>query len=71
MSSDNATLNERVAQLEERMNTMNERYDKGLALLREDIAKRDKANIQWIVGTVFGATVLIISVLSFLLLWPK
>jgi len=27
--------------LEERMETMSERYDKGWALLREDIAKRD------------------------------
>ena len=32
---------ERMARLEERMNTMDERYDKGWALLREDNAKRD------------------------------
>lgn len=36
-----ARLSERLAVLEERMETMNERYDKGWALLREDMAKRD------------------------------
>lgn len=30
-----------LAVLEERMNTMDARYDKGWALLREDMAKRD------------------------------
>jgi len=34
-------LARKVAVLEERMETMNERYDKGWALLREDLAKRD------------------------------
>ena len=34
-------LARQVAVLEERMETMNERYDKGWALLREDLAKRD------------------------------
>jgi len=34
-------LDRQVAVLEERMNTMNERYDKGWSLLREDLAKRD------------------------------
>ena len=36
-----AALARQVAVLEERMETMNERYDKGWALLREDLAKRD------------------------------
>ncbi|MCY4292611.1 MAG: hypothetical protein OXC72_12765 [Roseovarius sp.] len=36
-----AALAWQVAVLEERMETMNERYDKGWALLREDLAKRD------------------------------
>ncbi|MCY3985411.1 MAG: hypothetical protein OXE85_16010 [Roseovarius sp.] len=30
-----------VAALEERVETMNERHDKGWALLREDLARRD------------------------------
>ncbi|MDE2759135.1 MAG: hypothetical protein OXH90_02400 [Paracoccaceae bacterium] len=34
-------LARQMAVLEERMNTMNERYDKGWSLLREDLAKRD------------------------------
>jgi len=34
-------LARQLAVLEERMETMSERYDKGWALLREDIAKRD------------------------------
>ena len=39
--NERARLSERLAVLEERMETMNERYDKGWALLREDMAKRD------------------------------
>jgi len=35
-----------VAIVEERMNTMDERYDKGWALLREDMAKRDAARLE-------------------------
>ena len=34
-------LDRGLAVLEERMNTMDARYDKGWALLREDMAKRD------------------------------
>ena len=34
-------LRERLTQLEGRMNTMDERYDKGWSLLREDMAKRE------------------------------
>ena len=34
-------LDRGLAVLEERMNTMDARYDKGWALLREDLAKRD------------------------------
>jgi len=40
---DNHELDRRIAVLEERMKTMDERYDKGWALLREDMAKRDAA----------------------------
>ncbi len=39
--SHNHELARRLAVLEERMKTMDERYDKGWALLREDMAKRD------------------------------
>ncbi len=38
---DTHALARQVAVLKERMNTMDERYDKGWALLREDMAKRD------------------------------
>ncbi|MCY3878385.1 MAG: hypothetical protein OXF74_04300 [Rhodobacteraceae bacterium] len=37
----NAEVLVKLAELEGRMNTMEERYDKGWALLREDMAKRD------------------------------
>ncbi len=75
---------ERMARLEEGLKTMKAEYEGALdrnnaaferlradmALHREDGAKRDKANIQWIVGTVFGATVLIIAFMSLLVRWP-
>ena len=38
---DHHELARQLAVLEERMSTMDERYDKGWALLREDMAKRD------------------------------
>lgn len=38
---DTHQLARQLAVLEERMSTMDERYDKGWALLREDMAKRD------------------------------
>jgi len=56
-------LNERVARLEERMNTMNERYDKGWALLQEDMAKRDRDS-QYRMISLFIAAIIIIPVLS-------
>ncbi len=39
--SDSHELARRLAVLEERRKTMDERYDKGWALLREDMTKRD------------------------------
>ena len=42
---DNHDLARRLAVLEERMKTMDERYDRGWALLREDMAKRDMDSI--------------------------
>ena len=56
-------LRERLTQLEGRMNTMDERYDKGWALLREDIAKqeteavkREKQQLLAIAGLIALAT---------------
>ena len=40
-AQDTHDLARQLAVLEERMSTMDERYDKGWALLREDMAKRD------------------------------
>ena len=50
----------KVAVVEERMETMNERYDKGWALLREDNAKRDTTNTRWLIGIITAATAIII-----------
>ncbi len=57
-------LSERIARVEERMETMNERYDKGWSLPREDIAKRDANLFKWIIG-LLGMTVLLVGVGSF------
>ena len=75
--NDLVALARQLAVLEERMNTMNERYDKGWALLREDLAKhdaelakrdaelarRDTANTRWLIGTISAATAIIIAVM--------
>ena len=68
------SLRLKVAVMEERMETMNERYDKGWALLREDIAKRDTemakrdtANTRWLIGVITAATAIIIAVMAVLL----
>ncbi len=45
-------LSERMARLEERMETMNERYDKGWALMREDMAKRETRLILAMAGMI-------------------
>ncbi|MCY3675334.1 MAG: hypothetical protein OXH65_05160 [Paracoccaceae bacterium] len=71
-------LTRQLAVLEERMETMNERYDKGWKLLeakmaedtarlREDIAKRDTANTRWLIGVITAATAIIIAVMAVLL----
>ena len=52
----------KVAVVEERMETMNERYDNGWALLREDNAKRDTTNTRWLIGIITAATAIIIGV---------
>ena len=71
----------KVAVMEERMETMNERYDKGWALLREDMAKRDTemakrdtemakrdtTNTRWLIGVITAATAIIIAVMAVLL----
>ncbi len=61
------SLRLKVAVMEERMETMNERYDKGWALLREDIAKRDIANTRWLIAVITAATAIIIAVMAVLL----
>ena len=62
-------LAQKVAVLEERMETMNERYDKNLALLREDLAKREvessKRELR-IILTIIGLFVVGISVQLYL-----
>ena len=68
-----ARLSERISVLEERMKTMDERYDKGWALLREDMAKRDteaakrdKDNLRWQIGLWIAAVVII----GVIIRWP-
>jgi len=69
VQTDHVDLALNLAVLVERMNTMNERYDKGWALLREDLAKqntemarRDAANTRWLFGVIVAATAIIIAV---------
>ncbi len=45
-------LARQVAVLKERMNTMDERYDKGWALLREDMAKRETRMLVTVGGMI-------------------
>ena len=49
---DNHELARQLAVLEERMKTMDERYDKGWALLREDMAKREARMLLAIAGMI-------------------
>ncbi len=58
-------LHGRMARLEERIDTMQAGCRADIARPAEDLAKRDKASIRWIVGTV-----LIIAVMSLLMHWP-
>ncbi len=71
-------MTRQMAVLEERMDAMNERYDKGWKLLeakmaedtarlREDIAKRDTANTRWLIAVITAATAIIIAVMAVLL----
>ncbi|MCY4258890.1 MAG: hypothetical protein OXC91_01320 [Rhodobacteraceae bacterium] len=53
---------ERMARLEERMNTMDERYDKGWALLREDMAKRETRMLLAVAGMI-GLAVTVLGIL--------
>ncbi len=45
-------LSERMARLEERMETMSKRYDKGWVLMREDMAKRETRLILAMAGMI-------------------
>lgn len=61
---DNHELARQLAVLEERMKTMQAEYKTDIGQLAADIAKRDKANIQWIAAMIFAAAVLIIAVVK-------
>ncbi len=52
-------LSERMARLEERMETMSKRYDKGWVLMREDMAKRETRLILAMAGMI-GLVVVIL-----------
>ena len=69
-SGEAARLGERLAALEERMNTHRAEYQTDIARLAEDIAKRDTANTRWVVGTVAVAAVFIVAVLGILIRLP-
>ena len=74
-------LSERIAVLEEKMNTNYAKTESALDRLRADMAdwktdmadwktemaRRDKSNMQWIAGFVLGSAVLVIAVLGLLL----
>ena len=49
------------------MKTMDERYDKGWALLREDMAKRDAVNTRWTIGAVTAAVIVVIGATGLML----
>lgn len=51
----------RIAVAEETTNTINERYDKGWVLLREDMAKRDAANPACDASTRWWRTAIILA----------
>jgi len=53
-------LRERMARLEERMETMKAEYRTDIARLAEDMAKRDKDNQRWVVG--FGIAQMAITI---------
>jgi len=53
-------LRERMARLEERMETMKAEYRTDIARLAEDMAKRDKDNQRWAVG--FGIAQMAITI---------
>ncbi len=68
---DNQPLSERIAVLEERMETRHAEYESALDRLRadmaahrEDAAKRDKDNQRWTVGFGIAQIVLTVAVLA-------
>ena len=60
---DNHELARQLAVLEERMKTMDERYDKGWALLREDMAKRE-TRLLLAVAAIIGLGIAVIGFLA-------
>ncbi len=67
---DNHALSERIAVLEERMNTMQAEYRTDIARLAEDMARRETRLIVTIVATVIGGGGLAVAFLAFLIGLP-
>ncbi|MCY4542239.1 MAG: hypothetical protein OXB95_07575 [Rhodobacteraceae bacterium] len=68
MNDDRITeLAERTAVLAERMNTMKAEYKTDIARLAEDMAKRDKDNIKWLVGLWIASTIIIVGSVGLML----
>ena len=66
-------LARQFAVLEERMKTMDERYDKGWALLREDMAKRDAESAKRETRMLLAVAGLVsfgVVILGILIRWP-
>lgn len=70
----NHDLARQLAVLEERMNTHQATYETGLERIERkmaerdaEFARRDKTNIQWMVGLWAAAVIVIIAVLGFMI----
>ena len=59
------TVGERLAALEERLETKQAEYRTDIATLAAAMERRDKENIRWIAALVLGAALLVIAVLKF------
>ena len=61
----NHELSERIAVLEEKMNTKQQEYKTDIARLAEDMAKRDKENQRWQIGMWVAAIVILGVIIRF------
>ena len=58
MDPDDQKLNEKIARLEERMNTMQARYEGALDRLRADMAQRDRQHLLAVIAVIaIGLTI--------------